>query len=588
MPRTDPHSYNDTDQPETQSLDWKARVDFETRTIQADALLTLGQPKLGPLDLDTRDLQIDSVTDGGGVPLRFELFPAEPILGSRLRIWLGADTEQVRLRYRTSPAASALQWLSQAQTSGGQQPFLFSQCQAIHARSLVPVQDTPRIRIVYRAELTVPGHLRAVMAAAPLTREVRDGQAIERFEMPQPIPPYLFALAVGDLTFQSVGPRCGVWAETAIVEQAAWELADLETMLSTAEGLFGPYDWDRLDVLVLPRSFPYGGMENPRLIFVTPTILAGDRSLLALVAHEMAHSWTGNLVSNASAEHFWLNEGFTVFAERKIVEAREGPDAAALHAALGRRGLDEDLARFAQRPELTLLRTHLSGVDPDDAFSRVPYEKGCLFLRTIEEAVGPDRFSQFLRRYLHRFRFQAITTEQFVDFAEADLPGVLASVQAEKWLHAPGVPDNAPLISSSRLAAIEELHGRQPPSDLAQSWNPIEWQLYVESLPKTLDRGQCEQLDAQFQLTTSTNFDILAAWLTRCIEAGYGPALARTEQVLGEVGRMKYLRPLYKALAEQPDTRHLATRYFDRFAPGYHPIAQEAVKRVLHDAGLLA
>jgi leukotriene-A4 hydrolase len=592
MPRIDPHSYNDTDQPETQSLDWKARIDFATRTfatrtIQAEALLILRQPQAGPLDLDTRELQIESVTDGRGDSLEFEVAPADPILGSRLRIQLRSDTEQVRLRYRTAPTASALQWLAPTQTFGGQQPFLFSQCQAIHARSLLPIQDTPRIRITYRAELTIPSDLRAVMAAGALGREVRAGEAIERFEMPQPIPPYLFALAVGDLAFQEVGPRCGVWAEPPIIEQAAWELAELEQFLGTAETLFGPYDWDRLDVLVLPRSFPYGGMENPRLIFVTPTILAGDRSLLALVAHEMAHSWTGNLVSNASAEHFWLNEGFTVFAERKMVESREGPEAAALHGALGRRALDEDLVRFSDRPELTLLRTHLASVDPDDAYSRVPYEKGCLFLQTIEQAIGPTRFSQFLRHYLQRFRFQAITTEQFVEFADAELPGVLPTVQADAWLHAPGVPNNAPVSASGRLDAIEALDGAPPPDELARSWSPIEWQLYLETLPPTLDSAACAELDARFQLTGSPNYDVLVTWLTRCIPAGYAPALDRTEQVLGEVGRMKYLRPLYQALAERPDTRQHAVQLFERFAAGYHPIAQGTVTRVLREAGAL-
>jgi hypothetical protein len=317
---------------------------------------------------------------------------------------------------------------------------------------------------------------------------------------------------------------------------------------------------------------------------VTPTILAGDRSLLALVAHEMAHSWTGNLVSNASAEHFWLNEGFTVFAERKMIEAREGPEAAALHAALGRRGLDEDLARFASRPELTRLRTHLSGVDPDDAYSRVSYEKGYLFLRVIEEAVGTERFREFLRHYVRRFRFQAITTEQFVAFTETELPGVLDSVHADRWLHESGVPDNAPVTVSRRISAIEELEGSLPPDELARGWNPIEWQLYIESLPRPLDLQMCQELDSRFHLSESHNYDVLAPWLERCIEAGYQPALRRVEHVLAEVGRMKYLRPLYRALAQRSDSRQLAVEYFERFERGYHPIARGTVERVLREA----
>ena len=320
MARLDPHSYADDTQPRTRAFDWKAVVDFPARVLHAEVTLHFAGPAAGgPLDLDTRALSIEAVLGPRGTALPHTLHPADPILGRRLEIAVPAGAESIHIRYFTSPEASALQWLTPEQTLGKKHPYLFSQCQAIHARSVLPCQDTPSIRQTFTASLDVPLELRAVMAAAPRTREVQGGRAIERFAMPQPIPPYLFAFAVGDLASKDLSPRSRVWAEPGQLEAAAWELAQVEEQLGAAESLFGPYDWERFDLLVMPPSFPYGGMENPRLTFLTPSLLAGDRSLVNVVAHELAHSWTGNLVTSSNAEHFWLNEGFTVFAERRIL-----------------------------------------------------------------------------------------------------------------------------------------------------------------------------------------------------------------------------------------------------------------------------
>ncbi|HWU88170.1 MAG TPA: M1 family metallopeptidase [Kofleriaceae bacterium] len=583
MARLDPHSYNDDTQVETEALALTARVDFSTRTLHAEVLLTFRVPGGGALDLDTRDLAIDAVADQDGRPLDFLLHPAEPILGARLAISLPPGTRAVRIRYRTSPDASALQWLDPAQTSSGRHPFLFSQCQAIHARSVAPLQDTPRVRIRYTAELAIPRALRAVVAAAPGERTEDGDTAIERYAMPQPIPPYLLAFAVGELASRELSPRSRVWAEPAVLDRAAHEFAGVEEMIGAAEGLFGPYDWDRFDLLVLPPSFPYGGMENPRLTFVTPTAIAGDRSLVSLIAHELAHSWTGNLVTNANAEHFWLNEGFTVYAERRIVEALWGTDAAVLHAALGRRDLDEEVARFARTPELTRLRTHLAGVDPDDAFSRVPYEKGYFFLRALEEAAGKDAFSRWLRRYLDAFRFRAITTDDFTAHLERELPGALAAVDAPRWLHGEGVPDNAPRPRSERLAGIERLAGALPAGDVVRGWSPTEWQLYLESVPRPAPAEHLRALDERFALSASTNYEVLVTWLVLALRSGYHAVLPRAEEVLRSVGRMKFLRPLYLALASDPHTRADASRIFEQAAAGYHPIARQVIEGVLRE-----
>ncbi len=581
MPRLDPHSYNDSTQPETETLDWRARVDFQTRRLHAEVTLTLKEASAGPLDLDTRDLDIRAVVDAQGKPLPYHLAPPEPILGSRLRVELPPGCRQLTVRYRTSPQASALQWLTPSQTAGGQHPFLFSQCQAIHARSVIPLQDTPRIRVRYKAALTIPKALKAVMAAGFVRREEPSVEAVEHYEMPQPIPPYLLAFAVGSLACQELGPRSRVWAEPEVLEAAASEFEDVDAMLRVAESLFGPYEWERFDVLTMPPSFPYGGMENPRLTFLTPTLLAGDKSLVNVVAHELAHSWTGNLVTNASAEHFWLNESFTVFAERRILEALAGGEVAALHAALGRRALETAIEHFHAHPQHTALRTHLTGVDPDDVFSQIPYEKGYLMLRAMEDAAGREAFDRYLRKYIDTFRFQALTTEEWVAFTERELPGVLARANAEAYLHQPGIPASAPSPRSRRLEELEGLKGKVPSAEAVKDWTPTEWQLFLEWLPAETSRGTLQALDERFQLTQSTNSEVLVAWLVAALRAHYAPALVRAESFLGEVGRMKYLKPLYSALQSSKDYRPRARELFARYSERYHPIARQGVESIL-------
>src|SRR5512140_2395424 len=478
MALLDPHSYADSDQPRTRHLALDLVVDFTERRLAAEVTLHFASPSSGPLDLDSKGLSIRSVTTPSGATVPHTLGPADPILGERLRLELPPGTSAVTIAYTTSPDATALQWLEPAQTAGRRHPFLFSQCQAIHARSMVQVQDTARLGGTYEAAGTLAGGLVAVMSAGPegVRPGPRPGTTTFLFRMPQAIPTSLLALAAGHLEGRDLSPRSRVWAEPEVVEAAAWEFAGIEEMIAKAERLFGPYEWDRYDMLVLPPSFPYGGMENPRMTFLTPTLLAGDRSLVDVVAHELAHSWTGNLVTNASAEHFWLNEGFTVFAERRILEALEGPEEAALHAALGRRSLETAIEHFRAHPHLTALRTHLTGIDPDDVFSQVPYEKGYLLLCAMEAAAGRPAFDKYLRKYIDTFRFKALTTEDWVAFTERELPGVLAKVNGEAYLHQPGIPASAPSPRSRRLEELQRLMGTVPSEEAVKEWTPSEWQ----------------------------------------------------------------------------------------------------------------
>ena len=589
MARIDPHSYCDSDQPEVSHFELRARVDFERRVLAGEATLLLAPSAArsagGPLDLDSRGLSVSAVSSGSGQALSFELGPSDDILGTRLRVMLEPGVERVLVRYSTAPDASALGWLLPEQTASRRHPYLFSQCQAIHARSVVPLQDTPRRRVTFRAELDVPEPLRSLMAARFVERRpAPDGRAVDVWEMPEPIPPYLLALAVGAVESRELSPRVRVWAEPGEVEAAAREFGGVEAMLTAAESLFGPYDWERFDLLVMPPSFPYGGMENPRLTFLTPTIVAGDRSLVNVVAHELSHSWTGNLVSNATAEHFWLNEGFTVYAERRILERIAGREEAELHAAVGHSELLRTLDELASQPELTRLRGQLDGVDPDQAFSIVPYEKGYLMLIALEQAVGRERWDAFLQRYMQAFRFRALTTEEWLVFLEQVLPGAAERANVAAYLHQPGLPASAPVMRSDRLERVLALPPSVPLAREGARLTPLEWRLYLEHMPRPTPAETCAALDARFALSQSRNAEILSGWLMLALESDYGAVLPRVEAFLGEIGRMKYLKPLYRALLARPATRELARRAFARHRESYHPIARHVIEAVFASA----
>jgi leukotriene-A4 hydrolase len=584
----DPHSYTDLSQGRVQSMDLDLAVDFSTRTISGKADFHLAEAMGGPLDLDTRDLSIKTVRDTAGKNLGFELADADPIIGSRLRVNLPEGTSRFTIDFVTSPEASALQWLEPAQTAGGKHPYLFSQCQAIHARSVIPCQDTPLSRFTFNCNMTVPEDLTVVMAAAPGEKSASDqtGMTTYSFAMPQSIPPYLFAFAVGNISSRELGPRSTCYTEPEMMEKSAWEFAEVDRMLLAAEDIFGPYLWDRFDFLVMPPSFPYGGMENPRLTFLTPTLLAGDRSLVNVLAHELAHSWTGNLVTNASINDFWLNEGFTVWAERRILENMEGLEAKSLSAAIGRNGLMEAMNSFGKGSEFTKLEINGEGSDPDEFYSLVPYEKGFLFVALLEETVGREKMDIFVKKYIEHFAFTSLTTAEFEAFLNAELPGVAEEMGAEEWIHQPDLPANAPVFASARLEMLEGLakswtDGGRPEVSDAIKWSPEDWQIFLQALPSKLTTADCAWLNDNFKLNKQGNSEILCNWLQIAINSSFEPAYDRAAGFLGEVGRMKYLKPLFSALHGNGNTRELAARVFADNADGYHPIARGGLERVL-------
>jgi leukotriene A-4 hydrolase/aminopeptidase len=588
MAQIDPHAYYDSTQPRTRHLGLNWFVDFKRHEIHGSVTLDLEKPSGGHLDLDTKGIALHSARTQEGKDIAFFFGDPDPILGRRLRLELPEGTTSVTICYATSPEAVALQWFEPEMTLGKRQAFMYSQCQSIHARTIVPCQDTPCVRVSYNASVTIPQELKAVMSAGPAgdCAGPAPGTRTFLFEMPQPIPSYLLAIAVGDLQSRDLSPRARVWAEPEMVDRAAYEFGEIEQMIETAEQLFGPYDWDRYDMLVLPPAFPFGGMENPRMTFLTPTVIAGDRSLVDVLAHELAHSWTGNLVTNATMDHFWLNEGFTTWAERRILDALHGEQASALRWAIGQKDLDDSIARFGTDSPVTKLRTDLRGMDPDDVFSSIPYEKGARLVTVLERLVGRERFDRFMRKYIETFRFTSITSEEFIAFLNQELPGTAAAVNTDAWLYETGIPSNAPIFKSEKLdqlaaAATALAGGRLPTPQQVGSWDSNELLVFLQHLPRRLDRDTLDWLDRNFQLTCRGNYEILVEWLTIAAGSDYEPVFTRVRAVLLEVGRMKYLRPLYSALGRHSRTRALAREIYEQGKSSYHGLSRRVIESVM-------
>jgi leukotriene-A4 hydrolase len=588
----DVHSYARPHEAAVRHVALDLVADFVAERLAGKATLDLERAAgVRELVLDTRDLEIRAVTDAAGRPLPYRLGAADPVLGAPLVVTLPAVGDRVVVHYATQPTAAAVQWLRPEQTAGGRQPYLFTQGQAILTRTWVPTQDSPGIRQTYSARLVVPPGLRAVMSAEMLTPDgtpVENGTAFE-FRMPQPIPAYLMALAVGDIAFRPLGPRTGVYAEPSIVDAAAHEFADVERMLEAAERLYGAYRWGRYDVLVLPPSFPFGGMENPRLTFATPTILAGDRSLVTLIAHELAHSWSGNLVTNATWDDFWLNEGFTVYFERRIMEALYGAEYAGMLNHLGRQDLLATIDELGAASPDTRLKLDLRGRDPDEGFTDIAYEKGAAFLQTIEAVVGRERFDAFLRSYFDGHAFRPMTSERFLAELRRELlsdPATEARVRPDDWVYGTGLPSNAAPAHSNRFelaAGVAQAFaaGAAAASLAVAGWTTHEWLHFLRSLPETLPRERLAELDRQFRLTETGNSEILFAWLRIAIRNRYEPAFGALERFLTSQGRRKFLRPLYQDLVQTDWGRDVAVRIYRQARPTYHAISVASVDEIV-------
>jgi leukotriene-A4 hydrolase len=589
----DVHSYAELNKFCVRHVDLDLEICFEGRELKG--VVTLAFDRLDKtadaLVLDTRDLAIHTVEgseDGCSFSaLAHHVGPRHRLLGSPLVIRISTKDQFVRVTYSTSPHATGLQWLEPAQTASKRFPFLFTQSQEIHARSWIPLQDTPAIRVTFSARIRTPPQLLAVMGADHDLETVRTGYYT--FQMTQPIPAYLIALAVGDISFAATGMRTGVYAEPSVLARAAHEFADTESMLQVAEELYGPYQWRRFDILVLPPSFPFGGMEIPKVSFVTPTLITGDKSLVSLIAHELAHSWSGNLVTNATWSDFWLNEGFTTYIEHRIIERVYGQSRAEMEETLQQKELFEEMASLDARDQI--LHIDLAGRDPDAGSTLVPYVKGALFLKTLENAVGRQRFDEFLKSYFRHFAFKSITTAQAVEYIKKNLlnddPNLVNSLCLREWVWEQGLPATAPYVHSAALAAVEKkaaqwLEGTIQLEEVGLAeWNAQEVLQFLYSLPLDVGTPRMSELDRHCGFTFSSNNEILHRWLLMAVRNHYEPAYAALEEFLLTVGRRKYVKPLYEELVKSPENRRRAKAIYAEARPRYHPITQAAIDEIV-------
>lgn len=588
----DIHSLSDPNQARVTHLQWNAAVDFDSKTINAEATWQIEAAEDADiLLLDTKDLIIEKVTLNNNTPAEYKLSENDSILGQALAILLRPGTTQVTITYKTSPGAEALQWLSKEQTAGKTQPFLFTQSQAILARSWVPCQDSPGIRFTYNATVQVPANLLALMSAA--NPKEKNPEGLYHFEMNQPIPSYLLALAVGDITYKPISNRSGIYAEPSLVDKAAWEFADLEKMIAGAEELYGKYQWEQYDVLVLPPSFPFGGMENPRLTFATPTILAGDRSLTSLIAHELAHSWSGNLVTNATWNDFWLNEGFTVYFETRIMEKLYGKPYGEMLAALNLHDLQEEIKTMEadNLKEDTKLFLNLKDRSPDDGVTSIAYNKGYYFLRTIEEQHGGrEKFDQFVKDYFSANAFSVMDTDTFIEFIkqyyQSKFNITLPDSLFNAWIYTTGLPKSHAQPQSTAFERVDQIVAQWKSSkpiskEVVDAWSTHEWLHFLNSLPLQLTQEQLQVLDQLGNFTNSGNAEIITAWGVLAIRNEYQKANPKIEKFLITTGRRKFLMPLYTEMIKTLEGKASAEAIYRVARSNYHFVAVNSLDKLL-------
>lgn len=585
----DTHTQSNASEVKFKHLSLDVNVSFEQKQIAGSATWTFAnENKVDVLKLDTYDLTIDSVKVNGEI-VQYELGEFNEHLGTALSIPVKEGSDKVTIYYKTGEGATALQWMEPQQTLSKKHPFLYTQSEAIYARSWIPAPDGPGIRYTYDARVAVPKDLIALMSAT--NPQQKNDSGIYHFNMEMPVPAYLMALAVGDVEFKAIDERTGVYADPVLLEKAHKEFEEVGEMVGLAEELYGDYRWGRYDILVLPSGFPLGGMENPRLTFATPTIISGDKSLVNLIAHELAHSWSGNLVTNATWSDFWLNEGFTVYFERRLTEKMTDKSYADMLWELGYQDLEHTVAEMKEENNMedSHLKLDLVGRDPDEGLTDIAYEKGALFLKLIENKVGRTKMDAFLNKYFNEHAFQTITTEEFITYLKENLIGdnkpLAEEINIDAWVYGPGIPDNAPRADMERFEKVNAqreafLSGTAPANLVTKGWTTHEWLHFLRKMPKPLDDNKMEALDKEFDFTHSNNSEIADLWYIMAVAAKYKPAYDEMKEFLINVGRRKFLTPLYSEMIETGQVE-TARSIYKEARKNYHPLAQSTLDELI-------
>jgi leukotriene-A4 hydrolase len=610
----DNHSYANIREVRTKHLHLDLDVNFSNQTVYGVARHEVINNGTDTAIFDIKGLVIQKITLGKGRERETNFIigqcDKDSLLGQPLLVKITPDTKYINIYYETTDYTEAIDWLSPKQTSGKEFPFMYTQGQAILTRSWIPLQDSPNNRITYSANVRVPSELMAVMSATNVQQKNNSGKYT--FRMDKPIPCYLIALAVGDLRFKRLSGNAGVYAEPEWIHKAANEFVDIPRMIRAAEQLYGKYRWGRYDVLVLPHSFPFGGMENPRLTFVSPSIIAGDRSLVSVVAHELAHSWSGNLVTNASWDDFWLNEGFTVYFEHRIMEELYGKEVADMLSVIEFQELKEEIRAIKESefPKDACLKLNLRGRDPEDGLTDIAYVKGAFFLKSLEQKVGREKFDVFLKSYFENKAFTTLTTEQFDAYLKQHLLDIHdVSFNSNEWFYRPEIPSNCIRIRSERVDAIHFLARRFAAGEhifkKKIKWVKVkrrkrkrkqiiqlqrndymaqEWILFLQKLPATMEVEQMKELDEHLHFKTWGNAEVASLWYALAIRSGYDEVLPHVERFLQKMGRRKFIVPIYKELIKSNEHRKWAKKVFEEAADNYHYLAKNTIGQLFKSA----
>lgn len=584
-------------------------IDFEKKIIGGNVALTLKSitdAAANEILLDTSFLSVKDVTLDGKSP-EWKLLPRFEPYGSALKITLEEGVQngksvQLEMTTETTKECTAIQWLTPAQTRSGH-PYMFTQCQAIHTRSIFPCQDTPDVKGTVQFNIKSP----LPVIASGLSTGVKGvgkradgatGTKLYTFEQKIPIPSYLFALASGDIAKAPIGPRSVVATGPKELKAAQWELEEsTERYIETVEKIVFPYQWTEYNVLVLPPSFPYGGMENPIYTYATPTMISGDRENVDVIAHELSHSYSGNLVSNASWEHFWLNEGWTTYLERRLQAAVHGEPHRDFSAIIGWKSLQDSVKQFGDSSEFTKMVVDLKGKDPDDAFSSIPYEKGYTFLSYLEKQVTkakwnkyiPHYFTTFARRSLDSYDFKANLLSFFASDATASR--ALNDVDWDAWFYTPGLPPKPDFDTSLvdvcyDLASKWEIGEFEPKEEDTRGWSANQVVVFLDSVQafaKPLNKRASQMMGSTYGFAKSQNVEVVSRYYQAALKAKDETVYKPTAELLGNVGRMKFVRPLYRLLNEADRT--LAVETFEKNRDFYHPICKNLVEKDLLGKG---
>lgn len=593
----DGHSYSNIEQIRTKHISLELDVNFENKTIYGVARHEMINSGTDTAIFDIKGLDIQKVTIGkdNEREVDFIIGTDDELLGQPLCVKIENSTNFVNIYYKTTEKTEALDWLAPELTEGKKLPYMYTQGEAILTRSWIPIQDVPSNRITYSADVKVPVDLMALMSAENPKKKNDTGKY--HFEMKQPIPCYLIALAVGDLKYRKLGKNCGVYSEPGLVDKCAYEFVDLPKMIHAAEKIYGKYQWDEYDLIVLPYSFPFGGMENPRLTFASPTLLAGDRSLVSVVAHELAHSWSGNLVTNATWDDFWLNEGFTVYFENRIMEEIYGAEIADILALIEFQELEAEISEIhkSEFPEDTHLKLSLKGRNPDDGMTSVAYVKGAFFLKTLEKKVGRELFDKFMNSYFKRYAFQTITTEKFENYLNSQLlkPNHI-SFNTKEWLYKAGIPNNCVKVDPPRFKVVQKMADdfakgknifkvkRKKNKITRDKYITQEWLAFIRRLPEKMNPSSMRKLDKQLNFKGCGNAEIMTEWYVLGIHSGYKDIRPDMEKFLMRVGRRKFLAPIYTALASHEEDLEWGRRVFEKAKLNYHFISSSTVQGLLY------